>query len=371
MSNFNSAKAVDIFCGCGGMSWGLQKEGIQILLGIDSDPKYVQSFRANFGNQQTLEQDIRKLSGKKVLNDLGLQRGELDLLVGGPPCQGFSKNTPVGQRKGESDNNLLIREYLRFADDLLPKNLIIENVAEMRNGFGGQYTVEILDALDSRGYEVLDHVFDASDYGLPQRRKRAFFIASREGRKLRVPTITHAKNDSGTFDIFGLKPKTTVWDAISDLPNLKHGEGGSETGYKTSPNTSYQINLRGRRMRVKNHIARRLSDIQYRRLCSLKPGQGLKDLPKELQVRGGYSGVYGRLTKEMLAPTITRWVFHPGSGRWGHPEDIRTITPRETARIQGFSDDFTFSGSYTDICGQLGNAVPPILMQTILKSFSS
>ena len=96
----------------------------------------------------------------------------------------------------------------------------------------------------------------------------------------------------------------------------------------------------------------------------------MKDLPADLQVKGGYSGVYGRLTKSMVAPTITRWVFHPGSGRWGHPEDIRTITPRETARIQGFSDDYEFEGTYTDICGQLGNAVPPLLMKTILQAFS-
>lgn len=370
MSSFQNTKAIDIFCGCGGMSWGLHKSGIEVLLGIDSDEKYIQSFRKNFGKEKTSCMDIREVRGKDILSNLGIMRGELDLLVGGPPCQGFSKNTPVSRRNADSDNNLLINEYLRIADELLPQNLIIENVAEMKRGFDGSYTDRIYNELSDRGYNIVDHVFDASDYGLPQRRKRAFFLGSRVGRKIAIPPKTHFDESTNTDDLFGFQHKVTVWDAIGDLPNVSHDEKLGSQHYRCDPFSDYQRSMRGSLQTVSNHTPRKMSDIQFRRLSALQPGQGLKDLPEDLQVKGGYSGVYGRLTKSMVAPTITRWVFHPGSGRWGHPEDIRTITPRETARIQGFSDDYEFEGTYTDICGQLGNAVPPLLMKTILQAFS-
>jgi DNA (cytosine-5)-methyltransferase 1 len=149
-----------------------------------------------------------------------------------------------------------------------------------------------------------------------------------------------------------------------------HTEGTYSGGYVNEPLNEYQTEMRENSKTLFNHTARNLSDIQFKRLSSLQPGQGMKDLPKDLQTKGGYSGAYGRLTWDMVCPTITRWVFHPGSGRWGHPEDIRTLTLRETARIQSFSDDFIFEGTYNDIAGQLGNAVPPKLMQIVLKTFT-
>ena len=119
---------------------------------------------------------------------------------------------------------------------------------------------------------------------------------------------------------------------------------------------------------VENHQARLLQPKQLARLSSLLPGQGNADLPARLRVKGGYSGAYGRLTKEMVCPTITRWVFHPGSGRWGHPVDIRTLTIREISRIQSFPDSYRFVGSYNDMAGQLGKAVPPLLIRTIAET---
>jgi DNA (cytosine-5)-methyltransferase 1 len=368
-------RVIDIFCGCGGMSWGMKKLGYEVLLGIDLNEKYTRSYARNFGDSKTLNGDIREISGDEILSRLNLKRGELEFLVGGPPCQGFSKNIPRSARLIESDNNLLVREYLRFADEVYPQNLVIENVAEMKKGFDGQYTDEIFSELHARGYEVISHVFDASEYGVPQRRKRAFFIASRVGKKLSIPPITHALSEvvkhNKNLDMFSkpLIPKVSVLDAISDLPSLNHTDGTFPGTYPSEPNSDYQTLMRKNSNQIINHTARKMSEIQFKRLSSLKPGQGLRDLPAELQTKGGYSGAYGRLTWDMICPTITRWVFHPGSGRWGHPEDIRTLTLRETARIQSFSDDFIFEGTYTDISGQLGNAVPPLLMQAVMSSF--
>lgn len=365
--NFKGANAIDLFSGCGGMSWGLQAAEIDVRLGVDLDRKYIRSYRANFGEERTWQCDIRDVSATQILERAGLKKGQLDLLVGGPPCQGFSKNTPVSARSWDSDNNLLVREYLRIVEGTKPAHLIMENVAEMKNGFGGLFTEQIRIELAKLGYSLLDHVFNASDYGLPQNRRRAFFVASKDRVDLRIPPITHTDKEREKSDLFPLERKVTVWDAIGDLPSLKHGEQFDDAPYPSPAKTAFQKFIRADSKTLTSHVARRLSDIQYQRLSSIEPGQGHKDLPNHLRVRGGYSGVYGRLTKNSICPTITRWVFHPGSGRWGHPEDIRTLTLREVARIQGFTDDFAFEGSYNDICGQLGNAVPPMLMSTILE----
>lgn len=360
---------IDLFCGCGGMSWGLHKEGFEIRLGVDINQKYIQTFAKNFGVDKTCTRDLREISGEEMLSLADLKMGELDYLIGGPPCQGFSKNTPVSRRTLNSENNLLMREFLRLAQETKPNNIIIENVAEMKNGFNGEYTKLIEQELDALGYRIAHHTFDASDYGIPQRRRRAFFLASKTAKNIAIARETHFKTDTTNKDLFERKSKISVWEAIGDLPSIEHNQKDIPTEYTISPFSDYQTAMRGNNTQLLNHTPRELAPKQYERLSCLLPGQGLKDLPDELKVKGGYSGVYGRLTKDMIAPTITRWVFHPGSGRWGHPVDIRTITPREIARIQGFSDDFEFIGTYNDICGQLGNAVPALLMRAIKNCF--
>lgn len=371
MGQFFGATVVDLFCGCGGMSSGLADEGLEILLGVDLNKKYIPSFRENFGASRTLEADIRECDPAQLLTRLGLDRGELDFLVGGPPCQGFSKNTPVSKRTWDSSNNLLVKEFIRLVEGLFPKNIIMENVAEMQRGFGGIFSETVIQKFNELGYEVLDHIFDASDYGLPQKRRRAFFLATREKLNLSIPPKTHFDRSKQEDDLFSVPDKTSVWDAIGDLPPLEHGAVWATSDYPQAPQTEYQKLMRAKSETLTFHKTRKLSEIQYKRLSSLLPGQAHKDLPEDLQVKGGYSGVYGRLTKNMVCPTITRWVFHPGGGRWGHPVDTRTISLREIARLQGFGDHYKFSGSYNDICGQLGNAVPPLLMKTIINCFSS
>jgi DNA (cytosine-5)-methyltransferase 1 len=357
---------IDLFCGCGGLSAGLRDAGYQILAGIDIEPQYIQTFTENFPDSLSICGDASKIDSIDLLSKVNLKVGELDLLVGGPPCQGFSKNVPRSQRQLDSENNTLVKTFLEHCEAMLPKWILMENVAEMRNGFGQHYTDEIIERLTNSGYQVISGVHNAADYGIPQNRRRAFFMACRDGTCPKNPDPTHKKDASS--DLFS-KPHVTVWNAISDLRPLKHGTGTTPDTYYKGPENEYQDYIRNGCNWVYNHVAKELKPTQYERISSLKPGQGIKDLPEHLRPKGGYSGAYGRLTKDMVAPTITRWVFHPGSGRWGHPVDLRLITIREAARLHGFKDCFQFYGSYTQQSGQLGNSVPPLLGKIMGEAF--
>jgi DNA (cytosine-5)-methyltransferase 1 len=357
--------AIDIFCGCGGISCGLQQAGFKILAGADIEKKYNATFAHNFPTAKNLQLDLSKISPAEFMTLVDIKPGKLDLLAGGPPCQGFSKNVPRKFRRFDAANNLLIRTFLNYCDALKPRFILMENVAEMKNGFDHVYTDEILSHLEKEGYTVAHFVFNAADYGVPQRRRRTFFFGSFDGIKLNLPKPTHTKPPENPELFPSLPPHVTVWEAIGDLPSLKPGEQCHH--YHFSSFSDFQKLMRIGQTKLFNHVARELKPKQYERLASLKPGQGHKDLPKHLQVKSAYSGAYGRLTKDMIAPTITRWVFHPGSGRWGHPVDNRTLSIREVARIQSFPDSFEFIGTYTQQAGQLGNAVPPLLIQKLAE----
>ena len=356
--------AVDLFCGCGGISAGLRSAGFRVLAGIDVEPRYMATFQRNFPDARPLRHDLSSVTPERLMEKLGVAPGELDLVAGGPPCQGFSKNVPRRHRHMDDPNNLLIRTFLDYCVALKPRMVLMENVAEMRNGFSRRFSEEILATLERAGYAVTHATLNAAEFGVPQRRRRAFFLANCGRRAPQRPASTHGKCLS-QGDMFDKKPFISVWEAIGDLPSLSHGCGEDPTAYACGPFSDYQREARAGSTEVRNHVARPLAPTQYARLASLQPGQGNKDLPDGLKTKGGYSGAYGRLTKDMVAPTITRWVFHPGSGRWGHPVDTRTLTIREAARIQGFPDSYQFVGSFVQQAGQLGNAVPPLLIEKV------
>lgn len=352
--------AVDMFCGCGGLSTGLTLAGFTVLAGLDLEQKYICTFEKNFPNAKALRWDVREHSPQQLLQEIGIKAGQLDLLAGGPPCQGFSKNVPRSQRRADLENNQLVSRFLVYCEELRPRSILMENVAEMRNGYDGSYTEEITTRLSNAGYKVTHAVLSAADYGVPQKRRRAFFLAHKNGFSPRIPAPTHSSQGDDNH-LFASPKHVSVWDAIGDLPGLQHGEGQDLSRYTCPPQNDFQHWVRHGSEAVKNHKARRLTEVQLARLSALSPGQGLRDLPENLKVKGGYSGAYGRLTKEMTCATITRWVFHPGSGRWGHPVDTRVLTIREAARIQSFPDKFEFFGTYIQQAGQIGNAVPPLL----------
>lgn len=363
-------KTVDLFCGCGGISCGMERAGFDVIAGFDTEGVFLQSFSVNFPNAKAILRDLSTTALDDLLDLIGMKQGELDLLTGGPPCQGFSKNVPRKNRYFEDPKNKLVVAFLKVAEKMRPRFVLMENVAEMKNGFDQTYTTLIVEQLESYGYTVKYGVLYAPNFGVPQRRRRAFFLASRDSESFAFPCPTHFDN-SGSPNLFENNSYVTVWDAIGDLPPLQHGEGDDPTSYSQEPFHGFQEWARSGSERLHNHVARHLQPAQYERLSSIGPGQGMKDLPEALRPKSGYSGAYGRLTKEMLAPTITRWVFHPGSGRFGHPVTPRVITIREAARLQAFPDTFRFVGTYIQQSHQVGNAVPPLLSESIGRTLLS
>lgn len=363
-------QAIDLFCGGGGISAGLRMAGFEVVAGVDIEKTYISTFKHNFPEAIAVTDSVTNITPKELGDRVGIRPEQLDILTGGPPCQGFSKNVPRKHRHLDDPKNLLVKSFLDYAEYLRPRIVLMENVAEMKNGFDGQYTEEVASRLMAAGYSVTYAVLNAADYGVPQRRRRAFFMANRDGVNFTIPRATHFAL-ADTPSLLQRTAYVSVWDAIGDLPPLAHGEGEEITTYAFSAQGDFQRKVRNPSGGVRNHIAKRLAPTQLARLAALEPGQGHKDLPLHLQVKSGYSGAYGRLTKEMTAPTITRWVFHPGSGRFGHPVDTRVLSIREVARVQGFPDSYEFVGTYTQQAGQLGNAVPPILAETLIRDLWS
>ncbi len=378
-------RVIDLFCGCGGLSCGFFQEGFEIIASVDINAVTLKTYQRNFPETQIFNQDIRDIDPADLRRLLKLQRGELDCLIGGPPCQGFSKNVVATKRFLDDPRNKLMQVFLSFVREFQPKTVLIENVAEIVKAYDGAVSNEILSKLQL-DYSAEVRVLNAREYGVPQSRRRAFFLASRMKdivfpEALYKPTKKQMKREmqQTLFDETDVQePKVQyvhVWDAISDLPHLENGEGENPCEYLVEPQTKYQEYIREPKLFPKqeqyllhDHIARKLTPIQYQRISSLKEGQSMPDLPEELRARKGYSGAYGRLKPGDTANTITRWVFHPGSGRFGHPYDNRVITIREAARLQSLPDWFIFEGTYIQKSNQVGEAVPSLLANKLAAS---
>jgi DNA (cytosine-5)-methyltransferase 1 len=254
----------------------------------------------------------------------------------------------------------------------------MENVPEILKAYKGVIRDEITEQLEKEGYKVTSTSLNSANYGIPQSRSRAFFLASLD-KSIHVPEPTHSgdirsdyRNTKKCNQLTLLKSNVssiiTVKDAIGDLPSLEAGQEYSAEIYPVSPQTPYQAMIRNGSTKLTNHVARALSAIQMSRVSILSEGQDARDLPPELAPKKHYSGAYGRLYWDKPARTITRWVFHPGSGRFFHPIQNRTITIREAARLHSYPDSFHFLGTYTNMASQIGESVPPLLGKVIAES---
>ena len=366
---------IDLFCGAGGLTTGFEWENFKSLSAIDNNKDALATYKHNYPNTKVICDDIRKVDPKDLRLFLGLEREKLSAIIGGPPCQGFSRNIPAGYRYLNDPQNLLYISYLKLVKEFRPLYVVMENVPEILNAYRGVVKEQIIDSLTSMGYSVSFMSLNAAYYGVAQTRKRAFFIGCLGNSTIDIPPQTHygdVKNfnkqkEPSLFSSI-LKPLVTVRDAIGDLPGLEAGEEYRAKKYPSQPISEYQKILREGSKTIVNHIARKLSPIQLARAKSLKEGQDARDLPKELAPKKHYSGAYGRLFWDKPSRTITKWVFHPGSGRFFHPTQNRTITIREAARLHSYSDKFHFIGSYTKMAAQIGESVPPLLARSIANS---
>jgi DNA (cytosine-5)-methyltransferase 1 len=385
---------VDLFCGCGGLSRGFERSTrYTVEAGVELAPHPIAAFAANHTSAQggrplTFNGDIRMLVGPEApqslwewLRPTGIREpGQLDVLVGGPPCQGFSRNgvrkyESSGQRFYDDPRNHLYRAFLVAVAELLPKVVLIENVREFLNFGGGKFSQDLLARLDELGYTADFQKVCAADYGVPQMRHRVIFIAvSRQVGKpsrleLPFPQRRFCSNDDVQLSLIGDAQYRTVRDAIADLPKpvYKHG---IELGYSTSVGRStFASEMRSTRGVVPNHVARHLSKLSLDRINAVGTGR-MKHVAKQLQTESFYGSAYRRLAWDEPALTITTWVYHVGSGRFAHPEEDRGITMREAARLQSFDDNFLFPALINPVSQMIGNAVPPLMAKAFAEEIA-
>lgn len=361
---------VDLFAGAGGLTLGFEEAGFHPLAANDFDEAAATTFRANFPSANFIAGPVENIEGRAILSTASLKRGELDAILGGPPCQAFSVYNH--QRGFHDERSGLFREYLRLVDELLPKVVVMENVVGMTSLDGGRAIDEMHKALGNLGYNVEHRILRAEEYGVPQERRRIFFIGSRVGPII-WPEASHGRRDD--LMTAHLAPLVTVWDAIGDLPKVEMGEGSDELKrYTRTAKSDYQLRLRDGSDGVTNHFAPQLMPVNVERMKYIPVGGSWRDLPQrllpagmKLARRSDHTKRYGRLDPHGLFSTIlTKADLHWGA--YIHPEQDRTLTVRECARAQSFPDRFRFLGSRGEQYKQVGNAVPPMLARSVAWS---
>ncbi len=320
---------IDLFAGAGGLSIGLEQAGFKLIAATDWDHWSCETLRANHKDIAVHEGDITEINLTEFAEKIG--EDEVDLIAGGPPCQGFSQ---LGKRLKDDPRNQLWREYMRFVAFFKPKMFLMENVPQLLTS---EEFISIKRIAADLGYEVKDAVLPAVNYGVPQKRKRAIIIGSRIGTP-KHPNPTHvAPNQYNLFNA-DLTPWKTVRDAIGDLPLKPNGKNW--------------------------HIGRNPTPTSLKRYKTIPPGGNRFNLPKELtpecwiRKTTGSTDVFGRLEWDKPSLTIRTEFFKPEKGRYLHPKAHRPITIREAARLQTFPDDYVFIGSNVQVAKQIGNAVP-------------
>lgn len=357
---------IDLFAGAGGLSEGFRQAGFQILAANDIDQHASETYRQNHPETAFFEGPIQEISAKDFLDVTGLDRGELDVICGGPPCQAFSVYNH--QRGMHDERSGLFTHYIRLVEGLLPKFIVMENVPGMTSVENGKAIREIKQRLGALGYSVNVGILKAEEFGVPQERRRLFFIGTRIDAILKFPEATHGD------DFLASRPFVTVGDAILDLPSLKVGEGAERQPYTGPAQTEYQRRMREGSTYVYNHVAPRLSEKNLERLKYIPQGGSWRDIPVNLLPpgmkrarRSDHTKRYGRPRLTDLSCTILT-KCDPHWGAYFHPTQDRTLTVREAARLQSFPDRYVFSGPRTEQFKQVGNAVPPLLAKAVAEA---
>jgi DNA (cytosine-5)-methyltransferase 1 len=363
----NKPVLVDLFCGAGGLSSGLEMAGYEPRFALDCDPHAISTYRANHPNVTAVCDDISVITGSAIKQAIGTN--QIDLLAGGPSCQGFSTH---GKRKKSDPRNFLFKEFMRIAAELKPNWILIENVQGLLTYNKGYFKKLIIAHLNELGYDADARVLCAADYGVPQLRRRIFFIASRKGKAISFPSPTHSDSEAH------LTSYVTVQDAIGDLPPLfAKGKWQSPEHYLSAPSCEYQTYARDIRNTLTLHVARPLSAQAYAIAKVVKEGSGLRSVPFALlperfkrmrtisdgSLRRDCTTLYYRLSRQRPAYTITCYFRNVASGPFLHPTEHRSLSYREAARLMSFKDTYKFVGA--NIARQIGNAVPPLLAKAV------
>ena len=361
----HNKKVIDLFAGCGGFSVGFEEAGYNIIKAVEFDKEIAASYCHNHHNTMMYADDIGK-----IVDEDHFSRNEADLIIGGPPCQGFSMAGARIRGKNSFMNdprNFLFRHYVNVVKIVRPQIFVFENVKGILSKDGGKIFQEIVNAFgnpdnfDGDRYYLHYKVCKAVEYGIPQRRERVILIGMKnkdfEIEKVfeKVRTII-SETHPHFFD------NVTLYDAISDMP-LPSTDGVVKL---RSAKTEYQKQLRNDSNLTYNHIATKHNNVAIGRMGKISAGQNWTILDEE--INSVHSGAYGRLEWNSPTMTVTTRFDTPAGGRFIHPDYNRTLTPREAARVQSFPDSFEFIGSKSSICKQIGNAVPPKLAFFLAKA---
>lgn len=342
---------LDLFCGIGGLSLGLSRAGFHISGGIDNWQDAKSTYELNHAPQKCLLADISKVRTDEITKFFGISPEEIDLMVGGPPCQGFSS---VGKRNAYDPRNQLWQHYLDLVNQIRPAYVLLENVEGILAMNRGGICKNIIKNFNLIGYQAKWKLLKSADYGVPQLRKRVIFFAWLNG--IVEPSYPNPTTDN----------HVTVEEAIFDLPQL--GSGESATKYTCMPLTEYQAARRGVATALHNHCAANHAPHLVELLGYIPDGGNRKSIPDRLQPKSGFHNSYARLASNMPALAVTSNMRKPSSARTTHPKQSRGLTAREGLRLQSFDDSFEVLGSRTSQYLQVGNAVPPLLGEVLGKA---
>ncbi len=365
----NKPKAISLFCGAGGCSLGFKKAGFNILYAQDINETFAATYTANFSGTMCEVADISMFNFEKLMSSLRLKPYDLDILIGGPPCQGFST---AGARFWDDPRNKLLLNYVKALRVIKPKWFLMENVEGLLTSNKGQYLFEAVKSFLDMGYNVrIDKIY-SQEYGIPQRRKRVFIIGSLDQEFFILPRETHIA--SGSIYRNG---GVNIMDVIEGLPSPANNDVMSLPYNKPSQNEIEEL-LRNKEGFVTDHYISKINEADLKRIQLLKPGQTMKDLPEELQhesfkrrayrrvkdgtpseKRGGAPSGMKRLFPNEPSLTITSASIR----EFIHPFENRPLTIRECARIQTFPDSFIFTGTASQKIQQIANAIPPLLAE--------
>lgn len=338
---------IDLFCGCGGLSRGFYDAGYEILLGIDNDKPSLETYAKNFNNALAAEIDLFDPNFTREIKKL-IKGQSVDVIVGGPPCQGFSL---TGTRNFDDKRNRLYLAVFDAVKALSPKAFVIENVKGMKTLYGGTVKDEIVKRFTALGYSVSEpRVLSSADYGVPQIRERLFFVGIRKNLGIFEFPPPLLKKDH----------YVTCEDAISDLPSRTDSFGEEVDTYPTTAMTAYQKQMRRHAKRLHNHVATKHTELVKSVIRLVPEGGNHKDLPPGVGDSRRFNEAWTRYHSKKPSRTIDT-----GHRNHFHYKYDRVPTVRENARLQSFPDDFVFLGTRTQQNKQVGNAVPPMLASAI------